>query len=73
MPATTVVVTVAACSFVGTSVFAFSGLVLGDSVATGTDLVRVTLVALLWDVLLTPLVLPGVMRVLARLEPAGAR
>jgi rod shape-determining protein MreD len=73
MPATTVVVTVAACSFVGTSVFALSGLVLGDSVATGTDLVRVTLVALLWDVLLTPLVLPGVMRVLARLEPAGAR
>jgi hypothetical protein len=30
-------------------------------------------VALLWDVLLTPLVVPGVMRLLARLEPAGAR
>jgi rod shape-determining protein MreD len=37
------------------------------------ELVRVILVALLWDVLLTPLVIPGVMRLLARLEPAGAR
>jgi rod shape-determining protein MreD len=72
-PATTVVATVAASSFVGTSVYALSGVVLGDSVAGAGDLARVILVALLWDVLLTPLVLPGVMRLLARLEPAGAR
>ena len=71
--ATTVVATVAASSFVGTSVYALSGLVLGDSVAGAGDLARVILVALLWDVLLTPLVLPGVMRLLTRLEPAGAR
>ncbi|MBO0845242.1 MAG: rod shape-determining protein MreD [Nocardioides sp.] len=71
--AMTVVATVAASSFVGTSVYALSGLVLGDSVAGAGDLARVILVALLWDVLLTPLVLPGVMRLLARLEPAGAR
>jgi rod shape-determining protein MreD len=72
-PATTVVATVAASSFVGTSVYALSGIVLGDSVAGFADVVRVILVALLWDVLLTPLVLPGVMRLLARLEPASAR
>lgn len=72
-PATTVVATVAASSFVGTSVYALSGIVLGDSVAGFGDVVRVILVALLWDVLLTPLVLPGVMRLLARLEPASAR
>ncbi len=36
-------------------------------------LARVLLVALLWDVVLTPLVVPAVMRLLARLEPAGAR
>ena len=72
-PATTVVATVAASSFVGTSVYALSGNVLGDSVAGFGDVVRVILVALLWDVLLTPLVLPGVMRLLARLEPASAR
>ena len=71
--ATTVVATVAASSFVGTSVYALSGIVLGDSVAGTGDLLRVMVVALLWDVLLTPLVLPGVMRLLTRLEPAGAR
>jgi len=47
--------------------------VLGDAVAGSGELVRVILVALLWDVLLTPLVLPGVMRLLTRLEPSGAR
>src|SRR3954454_11265160 len=71
--ATTVVATVAASSFIGTSVYALSGLVLGDAVAGTGDLVRVVLVALLWDVLLTPLVLPGVMRLFPRLEPSGAR
>lgn len=71
--ATTVVATVAAASFIGTSVYALSGVVLGDAVAGFGDLVRVILVALLWDVLLTPLVLPGVMRVFTRLEPASAR
>jgi len=71
--ATTVVATVAASSFVGTSVYALSGLVLGDSVGAPGDLARVILVSLLWDVMLTPLVLPGVMRLLARLEPASAR
>ena len=70
--ATTVVATVAASSFVGTSVYALSGVVLGDAVAGSGDLLRVITVALLWDVLLTPLVLPGVMRMLTRLEPARA-
>ncbi len=70
--ATTVVATVAASSFVGTSVYALSGVVLGDAVVSSGDLVRVVLVALLWDVLLTPLVLPAVMRLLTRLEPASA-
>jgi rod shape-determining protein MreD len=34
------------------------------------DLLRVILVAVLWDVLLTPFVLPLVMRMFERLEPA---
>ncbi len=71
--ASTVVATVAVSSFVGTSAYALSGVVLGDGVAGFGDLVRVILVALLWDVLLTPLVLPVVMRLLTRLEPARAR
>jgi len=71
--ASTVIATVATASILGTSVYALSGLVLGDAVAGAGDLARVVLVALLWDVLLTPLVLPGVMRLFTRLEPAGAR
>jgi rod shape-determining protein MreD len=72
LSATTVVATVAASSFIGTSVYALSGVVLGDAVVGSGDLLRVILVALLWDVLLTPLVLPGVIRLLTRLEPARA-
>jgi rod shape-determining protein MreD len=70
--ATTVVATVAASSFIGTSVYALSGVVLGDAVAGFGDVVRIILVALLWDVLMTPLLLPGLMRLLTRWEPASA-
>ncbi len=71
-----VVATVAASSFLGTSVFALSGLVLGDldvgpAIGSG-GLLQVVAIAVVWDVLLTPFVLPLVMRVLERLEPATA-
>ncbi|MFZ2012993.1 MAG: rod shape-determining protein MreD [Nocardioides sp.] len=69
----TIVATVAASSFVGTSVYALTGLVLGDAVAGAGDVARVILVALLWDVLLAPFVVPVLMRLFTRLEPAGAR
>ena len=72
-PATTVVATVAVSSFVGTSVYALTGLVLGDAVGSTGDVFRVILVALLWDVLLTPLVLPPLLALFARLEPQRAR
>jgi rod shape-determining protein MreD len=70
--ATAVVGTVAATSFLGTSVFALSGLVIGDLDTGVPGLLRVIGVAVLWDVLLTPLVLPLVMRLFDRLEPATA-
>jgi rod shape-determining protein MreD len=69
----TIVATVAASSFVGTSVYALSGLLLGDATVGAGDLARVVLVALLWDVLLAPFVIPVVMRLFTRLEPAGVR
>jgi len=69
--ATTVVATVAASSFVGTSVFALSGIVLGDPIAI-PELLEVIAVAMVWDVLLTPLVLPPVMTLFRRLDPSLA-
>ncbi|MEO5851880.1 MAG: rod shape-determining protein MreD [Nocardioides sp.] len=67
-----VVATVAASSFLGTSVFALTGLLLGDLAVGVPGLLQVIGVAVVWDVLLTPFVLPLVMRVLDRLEPATA-
>jgi rod shape-determining protein MreD len=70
--ATAVVVTVAASSFVGTSVFALSGLLLRDPALSVPDLLQVILVAVVWDIVLTPFVLPLVMRMFHRLPPARA-
>ena len=65
-----VVLTVAASSFVGTSIFALSGLLLRDPVVAVPEMLQVILIAVLWDVLLTPFVLPPVMGLFRRLEPA---
>lgn len=70
--AVAVVATVAACSFIGTSVFALTGLVLRDPVTDIAEVLQVILVAVLWDVLLTPFVLPPVMRMFQQLEPSRA-
>jgi len=66
--AVAVVGTVAAASFIGTSIFALTGIVLGESGAV-PDLLQVIAVAVLWDVLLTPLVLPPLMSLFDRLDP----
>jgi rod shape-determining protein MreD len=64
-----VVATVAACSFLGTSVFALSGLVLRDPAVGIPDVLQVIAGAVVFDVLVTPLVLPLVMGLFRRLEP----
>jgi rod shape-determining protein MreD len=69
---TTVVATVAAASFVGTSTFAITGLLLRDPVVSVADLLPVILLAVVWDVLLTPLLMPGLLRLFAALEPVRA-
>lgn len=63
------VVTVAASSFVGTSVFALSGLLLHDPSVPVADALRVIPVAVVYDVLLTPFVLPLAMRLFRRIQP----
>lgn len=63
------VLTVAAASFIGTSVFALSGLVLQDPSVPVGEALRVIPVAVVYDVLLTPFVLPVTMRLLRRIQP----
>ena len=67
-----VVGTVAAASFVATSLFALTGVLLSDPTMSITGLLEVVLVAVVWDVLLTPFVLPPLMKLFARLSPQWA-
>ena len=68
-----VVGTVAAASFVATSLFALSGVLLSDPAMSISGLLEVVLVAVVWDVLLTPFVLPPLMTMFRKLEPARDR
>jgi rod shape-determining protein MreD len=63
------VITVAASSFVGTSIFALSGILLHDPDLPVGEALRVIPVSVLYDVLVTPFVLPVVLRMFRRLEP----
>ena len=64
------VMTVAAGAFIGTSIFALTGLILRDpGVSVGAAL-EVVPIAVLYDVMLTPLVIPLVLILFRRLEPA---
>lgn len=67
-----VLTTVAASSFVGTSVFALTGLLLRDPLVGVTDMLGVIVVAVLWDLLLTPFVLPLAMKLFRRFDREGA-
>ena len=61
--------TVAAGAFVGTSVFALTGLVLRDPGVSVSAALEVVPLAVLYDVVLTPLVVPLVLLLFRRLEP----
>jgi rod shape-determining protein MreD len=63
------IIAVAASSFVGTSIFALSGILLSDPAVAPTEALAVIPTAVLYDVLLTPFVLPLMMRLFRRLEP----
>lgn len=64
-----VVGTVAGASFVATSIFAITGLLVRDPAMSVGSMVEVVLVAVAWDVLLTPFVLPPLMKLFSRLNP----
>ena len=59
----------AASAFVGTSVFALTGLLLRDPAVGVGELLRVEVVALAWDVVLALVVVPLVLGLFARVEP----
>lgn len=63
------ILTVAVSSFIGTSVFALSGMLLSDPGVPVADALAVIPPAVLYDVLVTPFVLPLTMRLFRRLEP----
>src|SRR3954453_22059060 len=62
-------ITVGARSFIGTSVFALSGMLLHDPAIPVAEALRVIPVAVAYDVVVTPFVLPPVMRLFRRLRP----
>jgi rod shape-determining protein MreD len=64
------VLIVASGAFIGTSVYALSGLVLGEQSVTVSSAVQVVPIAILYDVLLAPLVVPPLLLAFRRLEPA---
>lgn len=63
------VITVAASSFIGTSLFALSGLLLHDPAVPPAEALAVIPIAVAYDVLITPFVLPLAMRLFRRIEP----
>lgn len=64
------VLIVAAGAFIGTSVYALSGLILGDPSVSVSAALQVVPVAIGYDVLLTPLVIPLLVLAFRRLKPA---
>ena len=59
----------AASSFVATSLFALSGMLLRDPAIPVAEALRVIPVALVYDLLLAPFVLPPAMRLFRRVRP----
>ncbi len=63
-------VMVAAGAFIGTSVFALTGLVLGDGGVDVATALHVVPLSVLYDLLVAPLIVPLVVILFRRLEPA---
>jgi rod shape-determining protein MreD len=66
----TAVLVVGAASFVGTSLFAFSGAVLDDGAPPVDQMLRIIVTSVLWDVLLAPVLVPVLLWLFDALRPA---
>lgn len=67
----TAVLVVGAGSFVGTSLYAFSGVVLHDGGLAVDQMLRIIVTSVLWDLLLAPLLVPAFLWVLGSLRTSG--
>jgi rod shape-determining protein MreD len=63
------VLLVGAASFVATSLFALTGMVLGDGALPVGETVKVIAISVLWDVMLAPFLLPVLLRLADRTKP----
>ncbi len=64
------VVLVGAMSFVGTSVYALSGVVLDDGALAVDAMLRVIVISMLWDLMLAPFLVPALLWLVDRVRPA---
>jgi rod shape-determining protein MreD len=69
----TAVLVVGAASFVGTSLYAVSGVVLGDGGLPADEMLRIVVTSVLWDLLLAPLLVPVLLWILGALRPVRDR
>ena len=69
----TAVLVVGAASFVGTSLYAFSGVLLDDGGLAVDQMLRVIVTGVLWDLLLAPLLVPVLLWAFGLLRPPRAR
>ncbi len=66
----TAVVLVGAASFVGTSIFAFSGVLLDDGAFRIDAMLQVIVISVLWDLMLAPFLVPVLLWFMDRVRPA---
>lgn len=66
----TAVLVVGAASFVGTSVYALSGAVVGDGAMPMDQMLRVIVISVLWDLVVAPFLVPALLWFLDLLRPA---
>jgi rod shape-determining protein MreD len=69
----TAVLVVGAASFVGTSIYAFSGVVLDDGALPMDQMLQIIVTSVLWDLLLAPALVPSLLWLLGFVRPAHDR
>jgi len=69
----TAVLVVGAASFVGTSLYAFSGVLLDDGAMPMDQMLEIIVTSVLWDLLLAPLLVPALLWLLGLVRPPHDR